>query len=360
MSEAAVSATPETGDFETIEAERLRQFCHAVFEKLGMTSEDAALVADYFVWTELRGLPYVGARRIPEFVARLRDGGTRLPTNGGVTVVQKRESFVLVDAEDTFAQISGTRAMNIAVEKAQFSGVGVAVVRNTTSAGNLGYYAMLAAERGMIGMAINNTAPVMAAWGSATGVIGAQPFAVASPAGRHEPLLLDMTNSVMSMVRMHEYQARGESLPDGAALTSDGVPTNDPAAAIAGTLLPVGHRAYGLAVMWEIITGVLSGGERFGGDVGHPSRHGDPMGVSLFFMAIDPTSSTTYESFAARVDEFIDHLHASQTAGEGDRVRVPGERSQGVAHAREKDGIPLPADVIEVLTKVGSGVGVKW
>jgi LDH2 family malate/lactate/ureidoglycolate dehydrogenase len=360
MSEAALSATSEASEFQMVDAERLRQFCHAAFEKLGMSSEDAALVADYFVWTELRGLPFVGARRIPEFAARLREGGTRLTSNGGVAVVQERDAFALVDAHHSFAQVTCVRAMDMAVEKAEATGAGVVVVRDTTTAGNLGYYAMRAAECGMIGMAINNTAPVMAAWGGARGVMGAQPFAVASPAGRHEPLLLDMTNSVMSMVRMHEHQVRGESLPDGAALTARGEPTNDPAAAIAGTLLPFGHRAYGLAVMWEVITGVLAGGQRFGGNVGLPSHHRDPMGVSIFLMAIDPTSSIGYESFTARVDELIDHLKTSPTARGVDGVRVPGERSAALARERREQGIPMPADVVRTLTDMGAELGVSW
>ncbi len=360
MSESAGSAIQETPSIPLIDAPRLRAFCHAVFEKLGLHAEDAAVVADYFVWTELRGLPFVGVRRIPEFVARLREGGTSLPTNGGVTIVQERDAFVLVDAEHTFAQLSGARGMSIALEKARSAGVGVVVVRNTTTAGNLGYYAMLAAERGMIGMAINNTAPVMAAWGGAAGVIGAQPFAVASPAGAHDPLLLDMTNSVMSMVRMHEYQTRGEAIPDGAALDADGAPTNDPAAAIGGTLLPFSHRAFGVALMWEVITGVLAGGERFGGNVGLPSHHADPMGVTMFLMAIDPTSAIGQESFTARVDEFIDHVTGSPTSPNVDRVRVPGERSAALARARSERGIPMPTDVVHELTEVGAELGVAW
>src|ERR671911_293090 len=111
MSNAAPSETAVTPRFEPIDADRLRRFCQTVFEKLGV-------LADYFAWTELRGLPFVGARRIPEFVARLREGGTSLPTNGGATVVRERDGFVLVDAEHTFAQISGSRGMSLAVEKA--------------------------------------------------------------------------------------------------------------------------------------------------------------------------------------------------------------------------------------------------
>jgi LDH2 family malate/lactate/ureidoglycolate dehydrogenase len=358
MSES--SATRETSDVELIDADRLRAFCHAVFEKLGMVSQDAAVLADYFVWTELRGLPFVGVRRIPEFVAQLREGGTRLPANGGVTVVRERHGFALLDAEHTFAQLSGARGMGTALEKARTAGVGVVVVRNTTTAGNLGYYAMLAAERGMIGLAINNTGPVMAAWGGAAGVMGAQPFAIASPAGTHDPLLLDMTNSVMSMVRMHEHQTRGEAIPEGVALNADGAPTTDPAAGIAGTLLPSSHRAYGLALMWEVITGVLAGGERFGGNVGLPSHHADPMGVTLFLMAIDPTSAIGQQSFTARVDDLIDHVTASPTSPNVDRVRVPGERSAALARERSEQGIPIRADVIHVLTDVGAELGVVW
>lgn len=343
-----------------VDPERLRAFAYDVFVRLGMDHADAELLADYFLWADLRGLPFVGIRRLPEFVGRLRSGGTEIGSGQGLTILHERAAFAVVDAKHTFAQIAGVRSMRLAMEKARSAGVGVVVVRNTTSAGALGHLAMVAADGGMVGMAINNTAPVVAPWGGSTGVMGAQPFAVSSPAGRHPPLLLDMTNTAMSMVRMHEYERRGEPIPEGAALAADGRPTTDPATAIRGVLLPAGHRAYGLAVLWEVISGVLAGGEIFGGDVGLPGQLERPMGVSLYLMAVDPTAAMPYDTFTARVDQLIDQLHDSPTASGADSVKVPGERSQATARVRRTSGIPIPADVAQSLAAMGADLGVPW
>ncbi|MGH9246522.1 MAG: Ldh family oxidoreductase [Acidimicrobiales bacterium] len=359
MTETAAPAEADRHD--VVDHTRLQTFADRLFQRHGMSSDDAARIAHYFVWVELHGLSFLGARRIPEFIARLREGGTNGTADGNVTRVHERDAFAVIDAGDTLAQVTGTRAMELAVDKARSAGAGIVVVRNVTTAGALGYFAMLAAERGMIGMAINNTPPVMLAWGGAQPVMGAQPFSVACPAGRHQPLYLDMTNSVMSMARMYEYQRRGEEIPEDAALTIDGAPTVDPATAIAGILLPMaGHRGYGLALLWEALTGVLAGGQRFGADVGWPADHGQPMAVSLFLMAIDPTTSMPYETFTARVDDLIDQMHASPPAPGVERILVPGERSQATAAARRDGGIPIPRDIVATLEAVGSEVGVPW
>jgi LDH2 family malate/lactate/ureidoglycolate dehydrogenase len=234
------------------------------------------------------------------------------------------------------------------------------VLRNVTTAGALGYYADVAAENGMIGFVINNTPPVMAAEGSRGGVLGAQPFAVAAPAGAHPSLRLDMTNSVMSMVRIWDTQVRGDELPPGVAVDADGEPTADPAAAINGTLLPMGHRGYALALMWEVLTGVLGGAERYADGVGMPADVAHPMAVTMFLLAIDPAAAMDELAFRGRVDKLVDHVHAAPTRPGIDRVLVPGERSHAAAVQRSDSGIPMQADVIAGLGALGAELGVAW
>jgi LDH2 family malate/lactate/ureidoglycolate dehydrogenase len=343
-----------------VEASRLHRFTRAVFAEIGLAPGDADRLADYFVWVELSGRPFLGARRIPEFVARVRAGGTRTDGADEAMIVRDLPAFAVIDAADTFAQLTGAWAMEVAIDKARTAGVGAVVVRNTTTAGALGYYAMRAVERKMIGLAVNDTPAVMAAHGSAGRTLGAQPFSIGSPAGAHPPLLLDMTNSAMSMARMHDYQRRGEKLPKDVALAVDGTPTVDPLEAIAGILLPMaGHRGYALALMWEVLTGVLSGGPGLGDEVAFPDSHSEPTRGSLFLLAIDPAAAMAYESFTARVDAVIDLMHEARTAPGVDRVVVPGERSQAAARERG-DTIDLPPDVVAGLVSLGDELGVPW
>jgi LDH2 family malate/lactate/ureidoglycolate dehydrogenase len=250
--------------------------------------------------------------------------------------------------------------MRLSIEKARAGGVGITVVRDSSSAAAMGYYAWLAATAGLIGMAITNGVPLMAPWGGREKLLGNQGYAIATPAGSHPPLVFDGAISVMSTGAMHGLAARGEPLPAGVALDAEGRETLDPVAGLAGVLLPAGgHRGYGLALMWEILTGVLAGGDRFAPDVGTPADLSRPQGVALFLLAIDPTVIMPLEAFTARVDTLIDRIHASPRAPGVDRIYVPGERSAGIAETRDET-IPLSAAAIEALRGLGAEVGVAW
>lgn len=350
---------PRRSGEELVEPARLRRFAGQVFEGLGMHTADADSLAEQLVWAELRGVASVGAKKIPQYTARLRAGGTRARAES--VVLAEGDALVVIDAQDGWGQVAGARAMRLAIEKARSCGVGSALVRNTTSAGALGYFAMLAAEQRMVGLAINNSPPLQPVWGGMDKVIGNQAFAIASPAGRHDPLLFDAATSAISLARIHDHQRRGERLPQGVALTADGEPTVDPAAALAGILLPMaGHRGSGLSLMWEVLTGVLAGGSRFATDVTMPDVYDRPQAVSMFLLAIDPKVVMPVETFEARVDDLIDRVHGSAPAPGVERVTVPGERSRRTELSRTAKGIPLPAALVAELRALGEELGVSW
>jgi LDH2 family malate/lactate/ureidoglycolate dehydrogenase len=285
----------------------------------------------------------------------MRQGGTK-PAAELVSLTDA-PAFAHLDALDSWGQVVGVHGMRLAIDKARGVGAAVVVIRNTTSAGVLGYFAAMAAADGMIGLAINNSPPLQAAAGGSSRAIGNQAFAVAAPAGRHEALLLDMATSAVSLARIHEHEQRDEPLPPGVALTAQGEPTVDPTAALDGVLLPMGgHRGYGLALMWEVLTGVLGGGPRFGSNVTMPDDHWRPQGVSLFLLAVDAAAALPDGTFASRVDQLIDQMHASRPAAGVERVTVPGERSHATAAARRRDGIPLPAELVAQLDELATGL----
>lgn len=337
----------------------LRQFTERVFTAMGMRTADAALLADHLVWAELCGFSWLGVRKIPGYVAQIRAGGTSAQAEPAV--MHDRGAFAVIDAHNGFGQIMGARAMTLALEKAGSLGVGAVTVRNTTSPGALGYYARLAAERRMIGLAITNSKPLQPAPGGAEKLIGNQAFAVGSPSGRNPPVVLDMATSAITWVGIHQYAQRQAPLPEGVALTADGRPTVDPAEALAGMLLPMaGHRGFGIAVMWEILTGVLSGGPRFRELSSTPDRPDRPPGTSIFCLALNPEFSMPYETFLSRVDELVDTIHASRRAPGVDHITVPGERRHATAAERDRTGIPLGADLAKALRELGADLGVPW
>jgi LDH2 family malate/lactate/ureidoglycolate dehydrogenase len=336
----------------------LIQFARRVFEQLGMSEQDAALMADHLLWAERRGIPAIGVRKLIQYTARIRNGGTR--ADAQPVTLSSRGATVLIDGRDGFGQVMGYHGMHAAIEMARQAGTGTAVVRNTTSAGALGYFAMLAAEHDMIGLAINNSVPLQPVWGGREKFLGNQAFAIGAPAGRHSPLILDMATSAITLARIHEHLDHGTELPAGVALGPDGIPTTDPELALAGILLPMGgHRGSGLALMWEVLTGILAGGPRYSTNVTAPDEHGVAQGVSLFLMAVDPTAMMPLPVFVARMDELIDRIHATTPADGVARVTVPGERSHAEEQRSVVAGVRVPAAIARTLGELGRELGVS-
>ncbi|MGH9246531.1 MAG: Ldh family oxidoreductase [Acidimicrobiales bacterium] len=339
--------------------EKLRSFADAVLVGAGMPDDDAAVSADAMVWSDLRGAHAHGVTgRLPKAVDQLTSGAKN-PTPR-CAIVRETVTTTVFDADGGWGQAAGTSGMRVAIAKAGKAGVGVTMVRNASTTAALGWYATLAVKERMIGLVINNTLPILAPWGGTTKLLGNQPFAIGAPADRHPPLLFDSALAALSWNAIHALQERGESLPPGMALTAGGDPTVDPDEAIAGLIFPAGgHRGYGLALMWEVLTGVLARG-LMAPDVGKDASTGRPMGVSMFCLAIDPTVAMPYETFTARVDALVDQIHACPPQPGVDRVRVPGERGHELAAIHAREGVPVPPERAARLREVGERFGVPW
>lgn len=348
------------GTDQTVRASRLHEFATAALDAVGMPGEDARLTADAMTWADLRGLDAHGvATKLPQCVRRIRAGGSSAaPT---FEKVDETASMVSIDAHNAWGQVAAARGMDIAIQKGKSAGIGAAVVRNASSAAAMGYYPTLAVQQCMIGVAVTNGPALVAPTGGTSRVLGNQAHAMGCPAGRHHPILFDSSTTSMSTGEMDLLHEQGELLPEDVLLDSSGAPTRDPGVWRTGTLLPAGgHRGYGLSLMFEVLTGVLAGGSIWAPGVGHPFVFDEPQGVSLFLLAIDPSSAMAYEDFTARVDRLIDEIHASPPAAGVKRIYVPGERSALTAAERERDGIPLSAERAAALQELAGELGVAW
>jgi LDH2 family malate/lactate/ureidoglycolate dehydrogenase len=345
---------------EILTAAQIRTFAAAVLERVGMSGADAAVVADALAWADLHGIAAQGLAKLPVIVARLRTGGNAAAPP--IKIVSETAATTVFDVADEWGHVAGVRAMRSAIAKAKSAGVGLGLVRNTSSASAMGYYAMLAAAENVIGLALNSGYPLLAPWGGTTRALGNQAFAIGCPAGRHGALLFDTATGAISWTGIEALRDRGENrLPEGLALTAQGEPTTDPVEALAGILLPMGgHRGYGLSLMFEVLTGVLSGGDRFGSEVTSLHDLNRPQSVSHFMLAVDPQISMPFDQFTERVDALIDQMHASPPASGVDRVRVPGEHSAEVARRRGRDGVPFPTARLAELRRLGDEWEVGW
>jgi LDH2 family malate/lactate/ureidoglycolate dehydrogenase len=339
-------------------APQIHDFATAILRKLGTPDEDATILADAMVWSAMRGDTDHSLRRLDQIARRKKAGG--LETRADWTPVKKWRNVTVLNGNFTWGVIGGTRAMRHAMASAKESGIGVAVVRDNDNTGALGWYPSVAASERLIGIAITNGAVLMPAWGgTAKPTIGNQAYAIASPAGKHPPVIFDSALT-MTLNALRKLSASGEPVPPGLVLDAKGQPTTDANEGLAGMLLPIGgHRGFGLAIMWEILTGVLSGGMLLG-EVGEMEDVGRRVGNSLFLLALDPAAFMSIDEFIARVDRVVDELHAAEPARAGDRIRVPGERAARNAVDAERAGVIFPERHVTVLRALGAELGVEW
>lgn len=347
---------------EHLPADQLRDFGTRVLRRVGMPDEDAAISADAMVWADLRGLPAHGiAFKLPQVVRRIQAGGTSAA--GRLELVRETPGISVYDAHDAWGQVAAAKGMKVALAKAREAGAGLVLVRNITSAAALGYFPWLATRERMIGIAICNGPALQAPLGGTRKVLGNLAHSIGVPTLTAAPIIFDSATSVVSTGQLDVMHERGQPAPAGAVLNEKGEPTLDPLDWLKGSLLPAGgHRGYGLALMFEILTGVLAGGQRFAPNVGGPSAYGETQGVSLFLLAIDPAGIMPFETFGARVDRVIAEIHASPPGTGHERVYVPGERSSILMAWQQQEhiGIPMLAAKVTELKRLATELEVNW
>jgi ureidoglycolate dehydrogenase (NAD+) len=251
--------------------------------------------------------------------------------------------------------------MNTAITKAKTAGIAYVGVRNSCHFGAAGYYALLAAKAGMIGMAMANDIPSMAVPGSRKAVLGTNPFAYAVPAGEEDPIFLDIASSAVAGGKIRIAQILGQKVPDTWLVDTEGLPTTDPFAyPYAGSLQPfAGHKGYGFALMIESLAGALSGaGMRW--DIGSwidydpslPTQHG------AAFLAIDIGQILPIDVFTNRVDAMIRDIRQTPKAKGAERICVPGKMEWQRRRMALANGILLPEDVRESLRGLAAELGM--
>lgn len=330
---------------------RLEEFVGTVFARCGMTDPDARLLASTLVFADQSGVHSHGVMRVPEYVEKLTVGG--VDPQGRPVVVRDLGSCCVIDGGNSMGQIGSSFAMHYAIERADKTGLAAAAVRGSNHCGAMAYFAMLALPHDMmIGIATTNALPTMAPWGGAERILGINPLAVAIPANRHAPIVLDAAFSGSSHGKIRIYQQKGQTLPPGWALDALGNPTTDPAAAIDGLLAPIGgFKGTGLALVMGILSSLLSGAA-YGTKLGDMENGPKPGADGHFFLALKIAAFLDPQEFRARVDHVIDELHNARRAPNFDRIYAPGELESICRATYAAEGIPLNDVTVADLERV--------
>jgi LDH2 family malate/lactate/ureidoglycolate dehydrogenase len=251
--------------------------------------------------------------------------------------------------------------MRRSMEKARRFGIGFCLIRNTNNVGLLALYSLMAAREGLIGICACNGAASMAPWGGAEAFFGTNPFSIAAPAGAEQPVVLDMSTTVVARGKIRRAQRMKERIPLGWALDAGGSPTDDPKAAIQGTLVPVGeHKGYGMAFFIDLICGLLSGSS-YARAVRTFHQPEGPTGVGVMTMAIDINRFMPVDHFSKLIDAHIQEIRGSTKAKGQSRIYLPGEIEAEREELNNKQGVAVDPPVLKAIDGLleKNGIGLR-
>lgn len=340
----------------SVPSDELLRVCEQCFEACGMSAVDAHLLADTLVQADLGGTHSHGVMRVREYVKKLRVDGVD-PT-GRPVIVKDSGACLVVDGQNSMGQIGAHFAMAEVIKRAEKQGIAAAGVRGSNHCGAMGYYALQAVRRDMIGIATTNALPTMAPWGGAERILGINPIGIAIPARDAYPIVFDAAFSGSSHGKIRIHHQKGIPLPEGWALDSQGRPTTDPAAAIDGLLMPIGgFKGTALALVMGVLSSMLSGAA-YGTELGN-MEEGPKAGEDGHFMAaIKISAFEEVNRFKERIDAAIDEIHQCRLAEGFDRTYAPGEKEFLNREVYEREGIPLNGETLADIAAAAKETGV--
>jgi LDH2 family malate/lactate/ureidoglycolate dehydrogenase len=335
--------------------EALREISRAIFSATGIPPEDARIVSDHLVNSNLAGHDSHGVWFVPSYARGMQRGYRRWEEH---EILREGPSFVLTDGHGANGIVAVTKALDRAVEKARGATIGMVGLRNVTHIGRLGDYPPRIAEQGMIGMVLLNGGGLfLAPHGSAQRRLRPEPIAFAVPRREGPPFMLDLTLSVVAGGKCEQRIVRGQPLPEGWLIDREGRPVTDARAYHdpAVGMLPLGglasgHKGYGLAMMVEMIVGPLT--------LAGCTRGASDGGNGVMIVAIDITAFTDLETYRDEVEGLAAWVTSAQPLPGVDRVRAPGDLEVETRTRRLRDGIDVPDPTWEQILAVAAELGV--
>ena len=269
----------------TVAADKLREIATALLRGAGASDEEAAIVSRHSIDANLAGHDSHGIIQIPTYIDRI-DVGHLVP-QAPFEVVRDTSTITVIDGHWGFGYTVSEKAMRMTIDKAREHGVAATTVYHQGHVGRVTDYPVMAAEAGMIGMMTadsGRSAKQVAPFGGREARLGTNPICMAMPSNLEGPLFIDIATSAVAGGKISLALARGERIPEGWIVDKDGKPTTDPAALQqGGSSLPLGgeqgHKGYGLSVMVEIFSGILTG---LGFGVEPSGRHNDGVFMATF------------------------------------------------------------------------------
>ena len=343
--------SPQSDDAHGVvryDAATLRAFAADVIRALGGYPEHAEIVARQLVLANLVGHDSHGVFRLPQYTDFVNKGD--VDPAARPTVERETAATAVIDGHHAWGHAVAEFATEIVAAKADRAGMATVGVRNSFHIGRAGAYAVMLAEQGLVAQIFCGAegSAFIAPWGGIERRLSTNPIAIAVPTGG-EPVLVDMTTSVVAEGKVKLARTAGKTLPPGWVLDKDGEPSTDPEDLYAGgTLLPLGgsvaHKGYALGVIVDLLGSVLTGGA--------PGMMGPILHNHFLLQAFDPATITDRSAMEAAQERYFAYLRSSRTRAGVEEILLPGEPEQRSAAERQAHGIPLDAGVIRSLDEL--------
>lgn len=338
----------------------------AILSAWGMPEENAEPTSEILAWADLHGVDSHGLSMLPAYDRLRRTGRARMDARP--EVIRETPVSALVDGGGGLGHVPARFAMQTAIDKAQRSGMAAVAVRNSAHFGACGFYTLMAAEAGLIGMACTSASGIQVAptFGKQAR-LGTDPWSFAAPSADGTPFLLDMATTTVAAGRIRNKANENLPTPPGWVLTKDGQPSTDPLEArekggfltsLGGSPESSSYKGYGLAVMVNILASCLSAATL----ITDPMHTKKPQGMDIghFFMAIDPGLFRDPAEFQADVARFLGDLRATTPIDPAQPVMVAGDPQRRLAAQRMKDGIPVGAGLLGQVRQLAQASAAPW
>lgn len=335
--------------FDTMEA-----FMKDVFIGVGVPPQDAAVCAGVLIESDKRGIDSHGVGRLkPIYVDRIRDGQINPVTQ--FEIVREAPATAVIDGHNGMGQVIGKRAMQLAIDKAKKYGIGMTAVRNSNHYGIAGYYTLMAAEAGMVGLTGTNARPSIAPTFGVENMLGTNPLTFGMPTDEDFPFVIDCATSVSQRGKIEVYARLGKPLPDGWVIGADGTYKHDSVQVledlVKGTaaLVPLGgmgeetggYKGYSYATVVEILSAALQNGAFLKGLLGFENGKKVPYRLGHFFIAVNIEAFTELDDFKKTTGQILRELRASKKMPGQERIYTAGEKEHMAWLERKDKGVPL-------------------
>ena len=346
-------------EMKRISRQELTDKLLVLFQKLGVSREDAKMVADTLIKADQWGVASHGVMRVERYVRCLQSGG--ILADAAFTVEQQFGGWVRASGNGGLGIPASCKATELVIQLAKEHGIAIVNLRQSHHNGAEGVYADMIAKEGMIGMVMSTGNPIMAVTGSCEATIGNNPFAYAVPAGKYGTLMMDVAMSAVADGKIRVLKSMGKLLEPGCVLDKNGNPTNVPDEYLdGGVLLPFGaHKGYGLSVMVECMSGIMSGAALTHEINSWNEIPGHCGNTGHMFMAMDISKMMELDDYVHSVETMIEQFKNAKKADGVSEIFYPGELEQRRA-AQAGDTVSMLESTWQSLETAFASCGLEF